>query len=81
MTIELREIRSILRKLAKDVLEGSVSPGKAAVANQVFGTLRGYYTVYMEAEKHETLVAELREVQELARSTQAAVGGDNRWGI
>ncbi|MDP9486495.1 MAG: hypothetical protein M3Q49_12065 [Actinomycetota bacterium] len=71
--VELADLKGKLSALAKDVLEGRVDRGNAAVAAQVLN-------VYLRAVSVELKVVEQRELIERLEALEHSAEGARRWG-
>jgi hypothetical protein len=68
---ELRAVKERLRRLAEEVLEGSVDEARAGVAARI-------YRVYLTAVEQERRVIETEEVLERLEALEHRTGGGRR---
>jgi translation elongation factor EF-1beta len=77
-TAEIEDVKKRIRELTEDVIEGRVDRGRASVAFQGLGVLKGFLELSRKVKETEVLEAKLAEIEQVLEHQQQ--GGNRRWG-
>jgi hypothetical protein len=71
---ELVQVKARIRELSEAVIEGKVDRGRASVAFQGYGVLRGFLDLERKIKETEELEARLEKLEELAEQRRRGYG-------
>jgi hypothetical protein len=74
---EITKTKDRIRELAEAVIAGKLDRGRASVAFQGLGVLKGFMELERRVRETDELAAEVAELKQLV---DASVGSRNRWG-
>ena len=68
---EIAEVKARLRELAEDVIQGRVDRGKASVAFQGLGVLKGFLELERKVRELDEIEERLAELERLAQDSRS----------